>query len=690
VVAVVAGLRLGPAPIRRQPGLSVLLISIDTLRADALGAYGSAKAATPWIDRLAREGVRFEAARAHNVVTLPSHANLLSGLLPLDHGVRDNSGFRFPGGRATLATLLKSRGYRTGAFVSAYPLDSRFGLDAGFEVYDDRLGGSEIRSERAFLVPERSGRKTVAAAAEWLRLESEKPAFCFVHLYEPHFPYDPPEPFASRFREDPYHGEVAAADAALDPLLRPLLEQGAEGRFLVILTSDHGEGLGDHDEDTHGIFAYESTLRVPLVLYAPRILSPRAVRAPVGHVDVLPTVLDALALETPAGLPGRSLLPLAAGEKSEPRPGYFEALSSSLNQGWAPLRGVVRDNLKYIDLPLPELYDLGADAREERNLVASRPREAGALRAQLDLFRSEDRGVERVPEDAGARERLRALGYLGGSAPLKERYEERDDPKRLIELDRRAAEVLRLFHARRYDEAAQLGRKSLEQRPDSPLAWAHLASIERARGDLEAAITAGRRALSLRPADTEQASLVAVYLVEAGRPAEALGLLEGYLAGDPPDLDVLTAQGMALARLGRRREALAVFERARRADPTNAMVLVNTATVHLQSGEPEAARRELEAALALDPDVARAYNGLGVIAAQSGRLEEAVARWKQAATLDPNDYQTLFNLGVTLRRLGRSGEARPFLEAYLRAAPVALESRDISRVRAWLEGRTGP
>ena len=216
--------RLHPGPLPRGAGLSILLVSIDTLRADALGAYGNARAETPWIDRLAREGVRFTDARAHNVVTLPSHVNILSGRYPLTHGVRDNSGFRFPKDTPTLATLLKARGYATGGFVSAYVLGSRFGLDPGFDVYDDRIAGGEW--QRRFLIPERRAADTVAEALRWMGKAGGSPTFSFVHLYEPHFPYEPPEPFASRFRGDPYHGEVAATDAALEPLLRPILDRG--------------------------------------------------------------------------------------------------------------------------------------------------------------------------------------------------------------------------------------------------------------------------------------------------------------------------------------------------------------------------------------------------------------------------------------------------------------------------------
>jgi arylsulfatase A-like enzyme/Flp pilus assembly protein TadD len=669
---------------RRDPGLSVLLVTIDTLRADALGAYGRPGAETPWIDRLAAGGVRFERAHAHNVITLPSHANLLSGQYPFGHGVRDNTGYRFPAGTPTLATVLKAKGWKTGAFVSAFPLDSRFGLDAGFEVYDDNLGGGQEHT--AFLVPERRGSVTVQAAARWLGEHRGERTFCFVHLYEPHFPYDPPEPFASRFKSDPYHGEVAAADAILEPLLRPLLEAGDKGRTLVVLTADHGEALGEHGELTHGVFAYEGTLRVPLILFAPDILPSAVVATPVRHVDVAPTVFDALDIAVPPELVGRSLLPvIARGGQGEPPRAYFEALSSSLNQGWAPLHGLLDGSLKYIDLPIPELYDLESDPGETRNLATTRAQTFERLRGLLASQLTEDRGATRVQEDPATLEKLHALGYLaGGTAATKERYTEADDPKRLIDFDTRSREVLRLYREGDIEGAIAICRENIRQRPDMPLAYLHLAYLERARGNLAGAVAAARKAFELRPLDSESVSLYAVYLTEAGRAKEAAEVLEPYMTAVQPDLDVLTARGMALASQGRREDALATFERARAADPTSTRVLVNIGTLYLMAGDVAHARPAFEAALDIDPGVARAHNSLGVIAAREGRTDEAIERWRRAVALDPRDYQTLFNLGVTLRKSGRAAEARPYLEAYLKAAPPALEGRDIARVRTWL------
>src|SRR5256885_7112859 len=403
---------LEPA-VSRRAGLDVLLITIDTLRADAVGAYGNRRASTPTIDRLAGAGIRFADAHAHTVTTLASHANILSGRYPADHGVHDNSGFLFPDTIETLGTLLKARGYRTGAFVSAYPLDSRFGLARGFDVYDDSFVDAQPRP--AFLEQERPGVETRALARQWI--ESRRPGqpfFCWVHLYEPHFPYAPPEPFAARFLSDAYLGEVAAADAALAPLLDPVLATAHRRPPLLGLTAAHGESLGEHGETTHGIFAYEATLRVPLIVFQPELFSARVVREPARHVDILPTILDALSIAAPDSLPGRSLLPLVSGRSADAvgadtsaYPIYFESLSGSLNRGWAPLRGVIRDHFKYIDLPIPELYDLDRDANEQHNIATSAPERVGRMRPLLEAVRASAPRAERRPETADARERLR-------------------------------------------------------------------------------------------------------------------------------------------------------------------------------------------------------------------------------------------------------------------------------------------
>jgi arylsulfatase A-like enzyme/tetratricopeptide (TPR) repeat protein len=667
--------------VRRESGLDVLLITIDTLRADALGVYGRREAGTPTIDRLGREGVRFVRAHGHNVETLPSHSNILSGRYPFEHGVRDNYGFRFPSELPTLATLLKARGYSTGAFVSAFPLASRFGLSRGFDAYDDHFlagDGGPMTSQQ-----ERKGPETVAAALGFLE-KARRPVFVWVHLYEPHFPYEPPEPFASRFRDNLYQGEVAAADAALGPLVEPLFEAGKAGRTLVVFTGDHGESLGEHGEKTHGIFAYEGPLHVPLILYCPRLLSPSTVEYGGRHVDILPTVLDALELEAPDGLRGRSLLGDVGGDQ-EAQPTYFEALSGMVNRRWAPLRGVLKGDFKYIDLPIPELYDLREDPPEARNLAASRPSVLESLKATLAQFPAvEPRQGKEEPE---TRERLASLGYVGGGvgAP-KTQYTADDDPKRLISLDLDLEAVTALERKGDIPGAIALCRKVLDSRPGMPLVFLQLASLEREAGNLGAALASARRAMALGPGDPQTAAALGDYLSEAGRLQEAVALLRPFAEQVDPHPDVLVAMGSALAQLGRKAEALSALDQALKRDPGNAMTLLNIGTVHLMARDYPRAREAFEGALALNPRFARAENSLGVLSAETGHAEEAVAHWERAVQWNPREFDTLFNLGTLLLDLHRPEAARPFFERFAKEAPPELYPRERTRVQAWLRG----
>jgi tetratricopeptide (TPR) repeat protein len=671
-----------------RPAPNVLLITIDTLRADALGVYGNRTVSTPWIDRLAAGGVRFAQARASAVVTLPSHATILSGLYPFHHGVRENAGFRFPPQLDTLATLLRDRHYRTGAFVSAFPLDARFGLTRGFDVYDDRFPKNE--GTVAFRVPERPGAATVAAALEWIRRESagaggeRVPWLAWVHLYEPHFPYAPPEPYASRYASAPYAGEVAAVDAALGPLLQPILDAQEDQNTLVVLTADHGESLGEHGEMTHGLFAYEATVHVPLIVYEPHRLRPRVVTEPVRHVDIVPTILEAVGGAAPKAIDGRSLLAVAGGAAAPPTATYFESLSASLNRGWAPLYGVARGSLKYIDLPIPELYDLSADPGELHDLMAARPAEARELQRLLVGLRADDRPLAPARENADTREQLRSLGYLTASAPAKAQFTEADDPKRLADVDRQIDEVVSRYQSGDLPGAIALGERLVNRRPGMAISLVHLAFLYNQAGDHQRAMSAIRRALALNPAAADVAALAGAYLTEGGQAGEAVRLLGAYADAAEPDVDVLIAYGVALATVGRSNEALAVFVRAGAADPSNGLPLVDAGTVYLMRGDRERAAKAFSDALQIDPTLARAHNGLGVIDAERKTYESALAHWRRAVELEPRNYETLFNLGDLLIKMGRPNDARSYWERYLQVAPPGDGPSDSARVKACL------
>jgi arylsulfatase A-like enzyme/Flp pilus assembly protein TadD len=682
--------RVAPAG---RPGLDILLITIDTLRADALGVYGKPNAGTPWMDRLAAEGVRFEEAHAHNVVTLPSHASLLSGLLPTHHGVRDNSGFRFPQELPTLASLLAAGGYRTGAFVSAFPLASRFGLTKGFEVYEDGFVDAGIRP--AFVEQERPATETVALARAWIGEGDGRPTFTWVHLYEPHYPYVSPKPFAQQFADDPYQGGVAAVDAALAPLLEPLLGTTTPGNTLVVLTADHGESLGEHGEATHGIFAYEGPLRVPLVFYQPQLLVAGGVGGEARLVDVLPTILDLAAVPIPTGLDGASLLPAhgdaPTGSNAAPRTTYFEALSGPLNRGWAPLYGLLRDGWKYVDLPIPELYDLRSDPGENLNLAATDRHRADEMRQALATLRADDPGAMPSPETADVQERLRALGYLGGGgAPPTRSYSEADDPKRLIGLDRTLREVADLYETGELAAAAARCRELVRRYPDMRIAVMQLAQIERELGNLDAAVEAMRHASDLNPADTVALSSLATYLIQAGRAPEAVELTTAPVSTPQPDVELLLTHSLALARSDRIAAGLAAVGRARELEPGNPLVAVYAGTLHLMADRREDAAAAFEEALSLDPKTVRALTALAVMASEEGRIDDALGFWRRSGELDPREWGKLAAIGGRLWQAGQRSQGRALLELFVSSAPADLYGLQIEQARQAIESGGRP
>jgi arylsulfatase A-like enzyme/Flp pilus assembly protein TadD len=681
------------APPGADAPLDVLLITIDTLRADAPGFGGRRPSPTPLLDRLAAGGRVFTAAHAHNVVTLPSHTNILTGLYPFQHGVRDNEGFRVPAGVPTLATVLHAAGYATGAFVGAYPLDSWFGLNRGFDVYDDHYPKGGGRDQ--FRFAERKGDKVVAPALDWWRRQRGRRRFMWVHLFDPHAPYEPAEPYASRFPGNPYLGEVAAADGYLEPLLAPFLA-GAETPTRIVVTGDHGESLGEHGEETHGLFAYEATLHVPLVLWGPGVPPGRDGR-PARHVDIFPTVLAAAGLTgarapaAPPGMarPGRSLLP-AAGAPGAPgttdatgdETSYFEALSATFNRGWAPLRGVLRLGRKLIVLPLPELYDLPHDPGEQRNQVTGDRRLARALLARLPQ-ESAWPPARRQPGAAEAAG-LRSLGYAGGSAAIKASYGPDDDPKRLIGLDRRIHAVIDLYQRGRPAEAAALARQLVAARPAMPLGHSLLADALLQSGQQEAALAAMREAQRRGVADDNLLCQLGLTLAEVGRPEEGVEVLRPLAARGGPQ--VLDALAQALSDAGRQQEAAAALRQALALEPDDAAAYEEQAMVELRRERWAAARASGERALQLNDRLPRAWNDLGVALFKLGEPAAALDAWQHAVDLDASLLDALWNLGTNAAVQGRPEQARRALARYLELAPAGGHEADRERARQLLRG----
>jgi arylsulfatase A-like enzyme/Flp pilus assembly protein TadD len=649
---------------------NLLLITVDTLRADRLGAYGWEPARTPVMDRLAAEGIRFENAFTSVPVTLAAHATLLTGRLPPEHGVRSNSFYRLSEEETTLAEILRAEGYRTAAVVGAAVLDGKFGLAQGFDFYDDAAPTETGRT----LIAERPAAAVVDVALAWLAGREPGPFFLWVHLFDPHDPYHPPEPFRSAFPASPYDGEIAYVDRELGRLLAALDERAERERTLVVLTADHGESLGEHGEATHGIFLYDATLRVPFILAGPGLpRRPPAVSDPVGLVDVTPTLLGCLKLASPGPFSGRDLF-APAGERRELF--YVETFLPRDFYNWSPLRGLRSARLKFVEAPIPELYDLEADPRETRNLAAERERELKRLAAALGRFTTASDEGESLSVDAALRERLESLGYVAGGARPGPLRPGAPDPKTRIHLVARLDEVLALTHARRPAEALPLLQAILKEDADNYLAAHTLADTLFDLGRDRDAVAAYERVLaSGREAGYYRYRLGLLHerLKDYPRAAAAFARLS---RSQPEAAKEVLERGDSLLQQGSAQGALLYYQALAEAGAGGAALSLRLADVQLRLGRLREAREALAPLLDPPPSdseirsaTAGALKGLGAAFGEKGDLAAASEAFSRAASLAPSDFEALANLGLTEVRRGREASGLEAVERALALRP---------------------
>ena len=652
---------------------NVILVTIDTLRADALGYAGNRRVQTPYIDSLAAGGMVFTNAHAHNTVTLPSHVNILTGLLPYQHGVRDNAGFKLDPKHRTLAHYLKANGYATGAFIGAFPLDKRFGLAQDFGVYDDRYReGSRVRE---FVMEERPASDVITPAAQWWSATPGK-KFLWVHVYDPHAPYLPPAPFAEQYRDNPYLGEVAYTDSQLRALLEPILERDPDS--LVILTADHGEALGDHGELTHGLFAYESTLKVPLIVYHRDSIKRASIDRFVRHIDIVPTVLQLAGIEKPKEMQGSSLLDPNGAQDT-----YFEALSASFNRGWAPLVGMIHDSKKYIELPVPELYDLHSDPAEKTNLVTTDRRATTAIRKLMASAAPLAQSAEGRNISAEDRSRLLSLGYISGNVQ-KKNYTAEDDPKNLTDLDNDMHRVTELYQRGDIRKAVELAQQVVRKRPGMASSYEMLGFLLQESERPADAIELLRSAIAAGTATEHMRVRLGLTLSESGRAKEAVEVL-APLAAKSDDPDLLNAYGIALGDSGRVGESLDQFRRVLKVDSTNAKAYQNYGIIALRAGDSEDARQHLLRALQLNDRLPLALNAIGVIYARERNFPQAIEAWARAVELDPKQFDAMFNLAFVSGTAGRWPLAIQALDRFISTAPPERYAADIVKAKAMRE-----
>ena len=685
-------LRLWPGA--RRP-VNVLLISIDTLRADHLGAYGYAAAQTPAIDALARRGLRFTHASTVTPLTLPAHTSLLTGTFPAWHGVRDNGGFYVSDDQTTLAEVLKARGFRTGGFVGAFVLDARWGIAQGFDRYFDDFDLSKYEG-RGLDAVQRPGSDVVDQAVAWLDEDRDRPFFAWVHLYDPHTPYDAPEPFRSRFPANTvgaYDAEIASADSQVARLLARLEASHRLDATLIVLVGDHGESLGEHQEQTHGFFIYDATIRIPLVIAGPGVPA-RQVDEVVRIVDVMPTILDEVGAAVPRAVQGASLRPLGDGRRLDLL-AVAETYYPRYHYGWSDLQAIADGRYKLVAAPRRELYDLRDDPGETHDVAASNTARADALERGLRdmLGRLASREPQKAPQpmDPDAEERLRALGYVGGSvSPRNLEDKPRGDPKDTIRLYNVLHRAAQDSVEGRLDEAIAKVNHALAEDPNIVEGHTMLGNLYSKAKRYDEAVRAYQAALQLDPVHQGAAFSLALAYKQMGRLADAeTGFARAQELDPRSGKNDWQLADLAMQR-GDHAKASAVLEATLRDKKVDRPAfLVKLAEAQIEEKKYDEAARNLQQAIVARPDAAMAHYDLGLIAEARDERNLAIAEYQMELRRKNPSYRVSFNLAKLLVADRRPMEAithfrnavtanPQFASGYLYLSKALLDSGDLA------------
>ncbi|HJP03219.1 MAG TPA: sulfatase-like hydrolase/transferase [Planctomycetota bacterium] len=711
-LALAAGIywsRSGTPPTGPEAGFkNFLLVTFDTTRADHIGCYGNPRASTLNLDRMAREGVLFERCFSTAPITLPSHSSILTGMQPFRHGARNNGTHFVPEEALTMAEVLADEGFATGAVISSFVLDSRFGLDQGFDLYDDDLTNAE--QAPMFMFRETKADDTSRRAREFIQARSNERWFLWVHYFDPHANYAPPEEFAELCPDAPYDGEIAYADAGLGEVLALLVQRGMLDETLVMVTSDHGEAFGDHGETTHGIFVYDSTTHVPWIARHPKLARSKRLREVTSAVDIFPTSLDLLGVDVPAGLDGRSLARemLVPDARLEPSFAYSESMNPLYNHGWADLRTIRDERYRYVRAPREEFYDVMRDSRHENNLLEDGDHPAASdARAILEHLLSagevDVRGDDIKSMDPGTREALAALGYVWSSeGELSSEQKNLPDPKDRVHTWEKAQFANQLLRLGQVQEAESALRQVIEEDPGAILprsalvgalmqqkkfqeayevqlisvslpgvrtaTWVRLGELER-KLEMEGWEARIERAKIHDPEDPLPWIREADFAADEGDTQRADDLYRKALEIDERCAKAWIGIGNMHHELGGEEEAIDAFNKAIKADPVAIEAQYNLGVVYDALRRGAQAERAYLRALRIDPDHVLSLVNLGNVYQKAGKLEEAQKRYDQALSKNPEDYSAVFNLALCLHRqgeferagtlFGRASELRP-------------------------------
>jgi arylsulfatase A-like enzyme len=671
-LGVVTALGLGWWLMRPTPPGVIVLISIDTLRADRLPLYGYTAGRTPALDTFAKDAITFDRAYAHAPQTLPSHASMFTGQLPFAHGVRDNLGFTLSDDVVSLPEVLSSAGYRTGGFVSSFVLRAETGIAQGFTTFDAQFPAAA--SDRSPGQVQRPGLQTLETMDRWLDTLPDARAFGFFHIYEPHKPYAPPE--AYRGLVDPYDGEVAFSDEIVGRLIASLKHRGLYDNATIIITADHGEGLGDHGEEEHGLFLYDEVMRVPLLVKLPGGAGGGTRRPePVQHIDLMPTITALAKVEAPSGLRGRNLLALLDGSGSiTPQGIYAEALYARYHFGWSELTSLTDERYRFIQAPREELYDLEQDPDERTNLIGDRAPAAAALRSALStLVANRPIAAPSAVSDAD-RQRLAALGYVGTQQTTPTTSASGlPDPKDKAHILRMYRDAIDHLSAQRLVEGAQGLAAILKDDPNMTDVWSQYATTLVRLGRLPEAYRAWREVVARKPDEPSGLLGAASVLVSLDRLDEARTYAELAIPRAP------AAAHQALANIaltqGRADEAVRQAGLAERADPTLPMTLMVQGLLQYNRGDFAAAVPLLQQArtrFAQRPiQASDLHYFLGDALARLERYSEAEPMLREEIRLYPQNVRARTGLAMLLAATGRMADADRALVELLQVAPSA-------------------
>lgn len=634
------------------PNANVLVITIDTIRPDYLSCYGSSNS-TPNIDKIANSGIVFENAFSQVPLTFPSHTSILTGLFPVHHGIHQNGLEIYSKTEDLVTAAFRAHGYKTGAVVSSFVLDRKFGLAAGFDIFDDRMERKPSISSN-FEV-ERRGNETVGAAIKLLEQIQNEKWFLWIHFYDPHTPYDPPAPAKG------YAGEIKFVDEQVGKLMQWLNDRNLQDHLILMVLGDHGESLGEHGEKTHGFFVYNSTLRIPMLLSYPGV-EPARVTTAVAAVDVTPTLLDLAGIPDTRKRDGRVLMDLPETRNSDI---YFESRYPEL-LGWNGQQGIIRSNWKLISTTRSELFDWTRDDQESRNLFSSKEEISRPIKNDLAQLVSTDVTTSSAP-DSETLEKLKSLGYVGSTAPSKKNRTA--DPKDRIALWSKYEASQEAKHLNQKEEFSRLLQSLVEEEPTNNFFRLSLAGFYRENQMLDWAIEQLNHAIRNEPSDANAYHELAVTYKEIRNYAEALRAEEAALSLQPSRSEFLGVRGMIWVETGQFSKARSEFNHVLQIDPNNAIAWNNLGNAHRELQELNKAEEAYRKAIGLSPGYAYPYNGLATVLVRQKKTRDALPFFEKALNLDPKFVEVYLNMAIAYHSLNEPQKAKTLYLAFLKMAP---------------------